>query len=166
MNSIAGFVAGNPLFEMQGCLPLSLRGFPLFFLGDTSCSVRDPELNQSRNARDREQCPGRKKPSAKVPACEPGYHGPQHRPARAHGRDHVAYPVDEVEERTFRLRPRLTLNSYIELWVLTQVLSQDILRSQHEANRARREWPFQCPVPLHAHESVPSFPARRCSASE
>ena len=36
--------------NFQGCLPLSLRGFPLFFLGDTSCSVRDPELNQSRNA--------------------------------------------------------------------------------------------------------------------
>jgi hypothetical protein len=50
----------------------------------------------------------------------------------------IAYPVDEVEERTFRLRSRLTLNSYIELWVLTQVLSQDILRSQHKANRARR----------------------------
>jgi hypothetical protein len=49
---------------------------------------------------------------------------------------------------------------------LTQVLSQDILRRRHEANRARRERLFQCPVPFHAHELVPSFLACRLSASE
>jgi hypothetical protein len=60
MNSISGFVAGNPLLRTPGCLPFHFGDSRSLFLGNTSCSVRDPELDQSSHARDREQSSGRK----------------------------------------------------------------------------------------------------------
>jgi len=139
---------------------LSLRGFPLSFsLGNTSCSVRDPELDQSSHTRDCEQSPGRKQPAANAAAREPSQYGPQHRAARAHQRDHVPHPVNEIEERTFWLLPRLTLRSYVESWVLSQVRGQTKLHSQHGANRTHCQWLFERNVLLRAHEWAPPFRA-------
>src|SRR5271157_3783806 len=88
-------------------LPISLT--------DTSCSVRDPELEEPGEARYREQGSGSKKPPPEAPAGQPGHDRSQHRSAGTHRGDHVAHPVDEVQERPFWLGARFALNRHVAL---------------------------------------------------
>jgi hypothetical protein len=81
----------------------------LVLLGNTSCAVGDPKLDQAGHAGDTQQRSCGEQPSSKTSAREPGYDGPYHSAPCSDRRDDVAYPVDEVQEGAFRLRPGFTL---------------------------------------------------------
>jgi hypothetical protein len=91
-------------------------------LSDAAGAVGNPKLQQSRDTRDQQEPDCREHPFA-----EPAPHGKrsdchQRGSAGSHWGDHVANPIDEVQERTFRLCSCLPLDSHIDLGSGPQVL--------------------------------------------
>src|SRR5262249_40325904 len=94
-------------------------------LRDAAGAIGNPELQQPRNTRDHQQSDCREHP-----LCKPPPHGKrtnchERRPAAADRRDHVADPVDQVQESAFRLSPLLTLNSHVDLRRCAEVLCNE-----------------------------------------
>jgi len=90
-------------------------------------AVGDPEPDQPRHARHGKQGPGREKPAAESPPREPANDGAYHRATGCYGGDHVADPVDEVQERSFRLRSGLALDRDVGLRGGAQVLPSRVV---------------------------------------
>jgi hypothetical protein len=60
---------------------------------------------------------------------------PKTAPPRSHRSDDVADPTNEIEERAFRLRSGLTLNSRVELRRSAESLRPDNWRSTDDAEQ-------------------------------
>ena len=71
-------------------------------------------------------------PTDVAPAAGIRDNSADHGNASAHGSDHVANPVDEVQERAFRLRPGLTLDRDVCLRRGAKVLSESHGLADHQ----------------------------------
>src|SRR5208282_3789767 len=78
---------------------------------------------------------------------QPGNDCSDHGASGSYRSDHVAYPVDEVQEGTFRLGAGLSLDRNVQLRLLSKVLRPDDLASKDERDGEHGE----CPLTLLAH---------------
>src|SRR5206468_10040034 len=84
--------------------------------------------------------------------------GAYRRAARSHRGDHVADPVDEIQERSFRLRSGLTLDGHVGLRGGTEVLGQSVVRKQEQRDPRNRQGPLQAGGPRGSiGHSIPPF---------
>ena len=83
--------------------------------GNAARTLLNPELKQSRETGNGQKSKRRPDPTDVASAAGIGDDSTDDGNASAHGSDHVANPVHEVQERTFGLRPGLTLDRDVRL---------------------------------------------------
>ena len=93
-------------------------------LGNTAGALRDPVLQQSGQAGHDQESQSRPDPAEITPAARIRDDSADHGDAGPHWSDDVANPVNEVQERAFRLRPGLTLDRNVDLRRCAKVLSE------------------------------------------
>src|SRR5581483_3664895 len=101
-------------------------------LGNAARALLDPELQQSGQTGFGQKSKCRTDPTDVAAPAGIGDNSADHGNARAHGSDDVANPVNEVEERAFRLRPGLTLDRDICLRRGAKVLSDGHGLADHQ----------------------------------
>src|ERR1019366_2617126 len=95
-------IAAAPLAPRRDCT-----------LRTAASTLRDPVLQQPGQTRHGQESQCGAYPADVTSPAGIRDNSPDHRDAGAHWRDDVANPVDEIQERAFRLRPGLTLNRYV-----------------------------------------------------
>jgi hypothetical protein len=93
-------------------------------LRNAASTLRDPELQQPRQTRYSQESQRRPDPTDVASATCIRNNSADNSHAGAHRRDDIGNPVDEIQERAFRLGPGLTLNRYVCLRRSAKVLSE------------------------------------------
>src|ERR1019366_6794220 len=84
-------------------------------LRNTASTLRDPVLQQPGQTRYGQKAQRGADPADITSPAGIRDNSPDHRYAGAYGRDDVANPVDEIQERAFGLRPGLALDRHVRL---------------------------------------------------
>jgi len=101
-------------------------------LGNTAGALRDPVLQQSGQTGHDQESQSRPDPAEVTPTAGIRDDSADHGDAGPHWSDDVANPVNEVQERAFRLRPGLTLDRNVDLRRRAKVLSESHGLAHHQ----------------------------------
>src|ERR1017187_6803874 len=101
-------------------------------LRNAAGTLRDPVLQQPCQTRHGQESQCGADPADVASPAGIRDNSPDHRYAGAHGRDDVANPVNEIQERAFRLRPGLTLNRYVWLRSSAEILIESHGLAYHQ----------------------------------
>ena len=125
--------------------------------GNATAALVDPELEQSRHARDNQAAERRHDVPHDAAAGNVRDESPGNRETGANRRDDVADPVDEVEKRAFRLSTGLTLDGDVRLRRRAEVLGQqDSVCACEKKENGGQQQRSRTPVPQKfVHRGVP-----------
>ncbi len=108
---------------MEGPLPIRPT-IVICASGNTGAALRDPKLQQSGqtgHGQESQSCPN---PAEVTSTAGIRDDSADHGDAGPHWSDDIANPVNEVQERAFRLRPGLTLDRNVDLRRSAKILSE------------------------------------------
>src|ERR1700679_621824 len=98
----------------------------------TGAALRDPKLQQSGQPGHGQESQSRPDPADVTSTAGIRDDSTDHRDAGPHWSDDVANPVNEVQERAFRLRPGLTLDRNVDLRRSAKILSESHGLAHHQ----------------------------------
>ncbi len=117
--------------ERKDCWPIR-PSIVICASGNTGAALRDPELQQSGQTGHGQESQSRPDPAEVTSTAGIRDDSPNHGDARPHWSDDVANPVNEVQERAFRLRPGLTLDRNVDLRRSAKILSEGHGLAHHQ----------------------------------
>jgi hypothetical protein len=134
-------------------------------------SVRDPELNQPCETGDHEQSTGGDGPAHHAAALRISHDSHHNGQRRAHWRNHIAYPVDEVQYGAFRLSSGLSPEE-LDRWpvvargfwayeVRGKNCRETMTRRLARARRCRQSPQLKTRIVLRSCDSVSGLPCRK-----